>query len=67
MAHPKSRVSKSKKNKRRTHHKAAMPQIAICKTTGESHMMHRSYWFEGAMYYKGQVVIPAKAVEESVE
>jgi large subunit ribosomal protein L32 len=64
MAHPKSRVSKQRKNKRRTHHKAAMPTIAICKTTGESHMMHRAYWHEGSMYYKGQVVIQAKEVAE---
>ncbi|MCB9308609.1 MAG: 50S ribosomal protein L32 [Lewinellaceae bacterium] len=65
MAHPKSRVSKARKNKRRTHHKAEMPQLTVCKTTGESHMMHRAYWHEGSMYYKGQVVIQAK--EEEVE
>ena len=23
-------------------------------------MMHRAYWHEGSMYYKGQVVIQAK-------
>lgn len=63
MAHPKSRVSKARKNKRRTHHKAAMPQLAICKTTGEPHIMHRAYWHEGSMYYKGQVVIQAKEAE----
>jgi large subunit ribosomal protein L32 len=64
MAHPKSRVSKSRKNKRRTHHKALIPQLAICKTTGEPHLMHRAYWHEGSMFYKGKVVIQAKEVEE---
>lgn len=66
MAHPKSRVGKARKNKRRTHHKAAMPQLTVCKTTGETHMMHRAYWHEGNMYYKGQLVIegaPAEAEE----
>jgi len=67
MAHPKSRVSKSRKNKRRTHHKAEMPQLAICKITGEPHMMHRAYWHEGSMYYKGQVVVQAKEEADIVE
>jgi len=60
MAHPKSRISKQRKRKRRTHVKASAPQIAICKTTGEPHIYHRSYWSEGNMYYKGQVVIQAE-------
>ncbi|MBK9254405.1 MAG: 50S ribosomal protein L32 [Saprospiraceae bacterium] len=63
MAHPKSRVSKARKNKRRTHHKAAMPQLTVCKTTGETHMMHRAYWHEGNMFYKGQMVIEGKTAE----
>ena len=37
MAHPKSKISKQRKNKRRTHKKATVPQIAVCKTTGEAH------------------------------
>lgn len=41
-----------------------MPQLTVCKTTGETHMMHRAYWHEGSMYYKGQMVIQAKEVEE---
>ena len=65
MAHPKSRISKQRKRTRRTHKKAAMPQIAICKTTGEPHQYHRAYWIDGSMYYKGQMVI--KAVEDLVE
>lgn len=59
MAHPKSRISKMRKRKRRTHKKAATPTVAICKTTGEPHEYHRAYWSEGNMYYKGQVVIKA--------
>ncbi len=59
MAHPKSKISKMRKRKRRTHKKAAMPQIAVCKTTGEPHQYHRAYWVDGSMYYKGRVVIEA--------
>ncbi len=60
MAHPKSRISKQRKRKRRTHKKATAPQIAICKTTGESHLYHRAYEVDGSLYYKGQVVIQAE-------
>ena len=59
MAHPKSRISKQRKRKRRTHKKAAIPQIAICKTTGEPHLYNRAYWHDGNMYYKGKIVIKA--------
>jgi large subunit ribosomal protein L32 len=65
MAHPKSRISKQRKRKRRTHKKATPAQIAICKTTGESHIFHRAYEVEGNLYYKGQIVI--KAEEEFYE
>lgn len=59
MAHPKSKKSKSKRDKRRTHKKLTEAQIGICKSTGEAHRWHRAYWHEGSMYYKGQVVIEA--------
>lgn len=65
MAHPKSRISKQRKHKRRTHKKAAMPTIATCKTTGEKHMYHRSYTdAEGNTYYRGKLLI--KAEEEEI-
>ena len=63
MAHPKSRISAQRKRKRRTHYKLGVPQISVCKTTGEPHLYHRAYEHEGALYYKGQVVIPAKETE----
>lgn len=64
MAHPKSKISKQRKRKRRTHKVAATPQLATCSTTGESHLYHRAHWVDGSMYYKGQIVIKA---EEEVE
>ena len=57
MAHPKSKISKQRKRKRRTHKKLTEPQVSVCKVTGEAHLMHRAYWSEGSMYYKGQMVI----------
>jgi len=56
-AHPKRKISKTRRDKRRTHYKATVPQIATCPTTGESHLYHRAHWHEGKLYYRGQVLI----------
>ncbi|MCH1436577.1 50S ribosomal protein L32 [Flavobacteriales bacterium] len=57
MAHPKRKISKQRRDKRRTHYKAEAPTVSVCSTTGEAHLYHRAYWHEGKMYYKGNVVI----------
>lgn len=66
MAHPKSRISKQRKRKRRTHVKTSPAHVMICKKTGEPHLYHRAYYHEGALYYKGQVVIEAPEVAEDI-
>ena len=64
MAHPKSKISKQRKRKRRTHYKAAVPQIATCKETGERHLYHRAYYdAEGNMMYRGKVLVKAEFEE----
>ena len=57
MAHPKRKISKTRRDKRRNHYKASTPQIANCKSTGEAHLYHRAHWFEGKLYYRGKVLI----------
>jgi len=57
MAHPKRKISKTRRDKRRTHYKADMPQVATCPTTGQPHLYHRAHWHEGKLYYKGKVVM----------
>lgn len=57
MAHPKRKHSNSRRDKRRTHYKSKAPAKAICPNTGESHLYHRAYWYEGKLYYKGKVVL----------
>ena len=57
MAHPKRKTSKTRRDKRRTHYKADMPQVAVCSKTGESHLYHRAYWHEGKLYYRGKVLL----------
>lgn len=65
MPNPKWRHSKRRKRARRTHYKTEAPQIATCTTTGERHLFHHAFRLDGALYYRGQVVIPAKEVAEA--
>ncbi len=57
MPHPKRRHSRTRRDKRRTHYKAEMPQFAVCPTTGSLHLPHRAFWHEDKLYYKGKVVM----------
>lgn len=41
MAVPKRRVSKQRKRKRRTHHKAEESTLATCSRTGDPRLRHR--------------------------
>ena len=65
MAHPKRKTSKTRRDKRRTHYKAEMPQVAVCSKTGESHLYHRAYWHEGKLYYRGKVLLENTAETEA--
>ena len=65
MAHPKRKTSKTRRDKRRTHYKAEMPQVAVCSKTGESHLYHRAYWHEGKLYYRGKVLLENSADTEA--
>lgn len=60
MAHPKRKTSKTRRDKRRTHVKAAMPTIGIDATTGEAHVWHRGYFVDGNFYYRGKLVFTAE-------
>ena len=53
----KRKISKTRRDKRRTHIKAEKQQISICKATGESHLYHRAHWHEGKLYYRGKVLV----------
>jgi large subunit ribosomal protein L32 len=55
MAVPKSRISKSKKGKRRTHQKIAAPAITTCPQCGEAKLPHHICIECGV--YKGRTVI----------
>ena len=56
MAHPKRKISKTRRDKRRTHYKASAQTIKTCPETGESHLRHRAYYVNGVLYYKGKIL-----------
>ena len=55
MAHPKRKTSKQRRDKRRTHYKAAEPTVATCSNCGATHLYHRVCPECG--YYKGQLAV----------
>lgn len=57
MAHPKRKISKARRDKRRTHYKASPITLVKCPITGELHVPHRAFWYEGKLYYRGAVVM----------
>jgi len=59
MAHPKRKISKTRRDKRRTHYKAVVPTLSICSTTGETHLRHRAYYVDGILYYRGKQLVEA--------
>lgn len=42
MAHPKRKISKTRRDKRRTHYKAEPAELAPCPETGEVRYTHRA-------------------------
>lgn len=61
MPHPKHKISKQRRDKRRTHYKAEAPTIGVDQSTGESHLLHRAHWSEDKLYYRGKVVLDKSA------
>ncbi|KPM47004.1 50S ribosomal protein L32 [Jiulongibacter sediminis] len=57
MAHPKRKISKTRRDKRRTHDNLATKALSVDATTGEIHVRHKAHVYEGNLYYKGQLVV----------
>ena len=55
MAVPKSRTSKSRRDKRRTHDKIEGPQLTVCPQCGEAKLPHHACPACG--HYKGRTAI----------
>ncbi len=59
MPHPKRRHSKTRRDKRRTHHKAEMPTFTMCGNCGQPHLLHRVCTSCG--HYRGKQVYEVKS------
>jgi len=55
MAVPKRKVSRTRRDKRRTHWKAKMPAISTCPNCLQPKLPHRVCKYCG--YYKGETVV----------
>lgn len=60
MAHPKHKLSKQRRDKRRTHDKLTVPAMATCSNCGAAVLYHRVCPECG--YYRGRLMV-AKNVE----
>jgi large subunit ribosomal protein L32 len=59
MAHPKRKISKTRRDKRRTHYKAVVPTVMACPNCGTSVTYHRVCSECG--HYKGKLAIEKNA------
>lgn len=57
MAHPKRKISKTRRDKRRAHDFLTGKQLSVDPTTGETHRSHHAHVYEGNLYYKGKLMI----------
>jgi len=55
MAHPKHKISKTRRDKRRTHDHAAVPTLANCSNCGAAVLYHRVCPECG--YYRGRLMV----------
>ncbi len=60
MAVPKKKVSKQRKRKRRTHHKAPVPQLVPCPRCGDPKLPHRVCPTCGT--YRGEQVVEVEQI-----
>jgi len=56
MAHPKHKISKTRRDKRRTHYKAVASTLSKCSNCGATTRYHRVCTECG--YYRGKLAIP---------
>ncbi len=59
MAHPKHKISSTRRDKRRTHYKAVAPTIGVCSSCGSATLLHRVCPECG--FYRGKQAVEVKA------
>lgn len=58
MPHPKHKISKSRRDKRRTHDKAVAPTVTLCSNCGAPALRHRVCPECG--HYRGKLAVEKK-------
>ncbi len=58
MPHPKRKMSKTRRDKRRTHYKAEAPTLSTCSNCGSNTLLHRVCPDCG--YYRGSLAVAKK-------
>ena len=61
MAHPKHRISKQRKRKRRTHYKIEAPNVVSCGNCGAPKLMHHICGECG--HYRGRLIVKQAIAE----
>ncbi|MDE5623919.1 MAG: 50S ribosomal protein L32 [Alistipes sp.] len=61
MAHPKHKVSSTRRDKRRTNYKAVVPTVLTCSHCGAANHYHPVFPEFG--FYRGKLAIEKKAAE----
>ena len=61
MAHPKHKISSTRRDKRRTHYKAVVPTVVTCSICGAAVLYQRVCPVCG--FYRGKLAIEKKAAE----
>jgi len=59
MAHPKRKISKTRRDKRRTHYKATAPSLSTCDNCGDLKLSHRAC--PNCGYYSGRSMFVPKS------
>lgn len=62
MAHPKRKISRTRRDKRRTHHKLEAKAVTDCKNCGAAVLKHHVCMECG--YYMGRQILDIAAEEE---
>jgi large subunit ribosomal protein L32 len=55
MAHPKRKLSRTSRDKRRTHYKAVIPTLGVCSNCGAAIKLHTVC--DECGYYRGRLAI----------
>ena len=61
MAHPKHKISSTRRDKRRTHYKAVVPTVVTCSNCGAAVLYHRVCPECG--FYRGKLAIEKTAAD----